>query len=55
LRHRADYDHLASFPKSAVLAHVDTAGLAVRNLDELVKGEAGQLFLVLVAMQKSLR
>jgi hypothetical protein len=32
-RHKADYDHLATFPKSVALQYVDAADQAIAELD----------------------
>lgn len=55
LRHQAEYDHLATFTRPAVAAHVDTARTTIADLGQLSATRDGHVFYTLIAAQRTLR
>ena len=49
-RHRADYDHLASFSKPSALAHIDAADTVLQSIDGVAQPVRGAFF-ALVALE----
>jgi hypothetical protein len=54
-RHRADYDHLASFDKASTLGYVSQGQRAINLLTVVPETPDGELFLALVALHTQLR
>ncbi len=46
-RHRADYDHLAQFPKASVLGHIQDAEQAIQTLASANQRDREAFFAVL--------
>lgn len=53
-RHRADYDHLATFGKAAVLSLINEAELALNELDHLLDNPEFERLIALVALHTRL-